>query len=847
MAHHRELAGASAMGNVTLAREDARAVWTWRWLADAAQDARYATRSLVRQPAFAIAAIAIVALGAGATLAVFGLLDALVVRSLPVPRPDRLVWFSNPAFSYPIYREVKARMAVFDGVFGWNIDRSYVDWSGGRGELRATDVLEVTGDFFRTLRVGTSIGRTFGEDDGRVAVLTFDAWRSHFAEDPAAVGSEILVGDAAFTVVGVAPAGFFGVAPGLDPEVILPIAGRYGAADPVLTSTTSSWLHLMARLKDGVGVEQAQAALGSIWPAVLEATTPGTMPAGRRAIYLGRVTRLEPGRTGFSPVRNQFADPLWLLMGLVGLLLAVACASVANLLLARGVHRRREIAVRLAIGAGPGRVFRQLLAESVVLTLAGTTLGILLASLEQTILVGLIQTSRNHAVLDTSIGWRSGALAVLLALAISALSAGLPTLQAVRGSVEAVLRRRDGDRFSRLRRMSPGTLLVALQVALAVVLLAGAAVFARSLTRVLGQDMGIDTSHVLIVSADAAAAGYKGSAQRAFHLTLLERLRRVPGVESAALSWVPPISNAMGDWTQSIGVDDAPIATTGPSVYFNGISPHYFSTVGTRLRRGRDVAVSDTASTPRIVVVNEALARQFFSGLDPIGHRITIGRTAGRRNLEIVGVVEDAKYRTLQEPARNIAYLPIAQAEDVTNGRDLFAEIRTATMPAVAADASRIVRELDSRVPVRVETIAARIRDSTLSERLIAVLAAALGGAALVIACASLYGLLAYTVSRRRRDIGIRIAIGARPGSVIWAVQREALAVTLIGVAGGLAATAGLGRFLGAALLFQTAPTDPLALGVAAVLMLAVSAAAAFVPARRAAATDPLAALSGDS
>ncbi len=319
----------------------------------------------------------------------------------------------------------------------------------------------------------------------------------------------------------------------------------------------------------------------------------------------------------------------------------------------------------------------------------------------------------------------------------------------------------------------------------------------------------------------------------------------MPAVEAAALSWMPPISNTMGNWTQSILVDGA-APEEARYVYFNGVSPRYFDTVGMRLDRGRDFEESDTASSPKVVVVNETLARTYFRGADPVGHRITIGKAASRKDLEVVGVVEDAKYRTLQEPQRSIAYLSIAQVEDVTSGRDLFATVRAANLPAIEAVARQVVRTIDPRVPVHVETVADRIRESTLTERLIAILAGALGIAALILACAGLYGLLAYAVSRHGREIGLRIALGAQPASVLWMVQRESLAVAVTGVLAGLAGALALGRYV-RTMLFEISPADPAALGAACAFMLLVASGAAFIPARRAASVDPVVALKRDS
>jgi predicted permease len=837
--------GGPAFGNATLAREDARAVWIWRWAEEAWQDVRYALRSMRRQPAFATSAVAIIALGIGATTCVFGLLDALVVRTLPVPSPQRLVWFSSPAFSYPVFREVQGRMPVFDGIFGWTIDRAYVDWSGASGELAPADVLEATGEFFSTLGVRAAAGRTFDSSDAAVAVISHAAWQRRFGSDPAAVGRTIRVANIPLSVVGVAPAGFFGVAPGFEPEVFVPIASRHAATDSIFTATTSSWLHLMARLKDGVSLPQADAALQTVWPGVMETTTGPDMPANRRAVYLGRKTSLEEGRTGYSTVRIRFGDPLRLLMALAGLLLAIACASVANLLLARGIARRKEIAVRLAIGAKRARIFRQLVTESLVLTLAGGAIGMLLASWAGGLLVRFLTTSRDRLALDTAPGWRTIGFSVALAVVVSVVAALLPSIQASRGDVTGGLKETGQAGSGLLRRWSAGKALVTIQVALALVLLAGAAVFGRSLARILAQDTGIDAGRLLVVSADAAAAGYQGHAQREFDLQLLDRLRAQPAVEAAALSWMPPISNTMGNWTQSITVDGvSPDASR--YVYFNGVSPKYFDTVGMRLRRGRDIADTDTAATPKVAVVNETLARQYFSGQDPIGHRISIGKAASRKDLEIVGVVQDAKYRTLQEPTRAIAYLSIAQVEDVTSGRDLFATVRTANLPAIEAAARQLVRAIDPRVPVHVETVADRVRESTLTERLIAILAAALGIAALILACAGLYGLLAYAVSRHGREIGLRIALGARPASVLWMVQRESLVLAAAGILTGLGGALALGRYV-RTMLFEVTPADPGALAVACACMLLVTSGAAFIPARRAASVDPLTVLKTDN
>ena len=858
MAFHKDLlarrsereggAGAKAFGNDTLAREDARRVWIGAWADDFRQDVRYTVRSLRRQPVFALCAIAILALGTGAVTSVFGLLDRLMVRSLPVAEPERLVYFANPSFSYPTFTDVQRHLPVFDGFFGWNMDRAYVDWSGGSGPLVAADLVEATPEFFPTLGVSAAAGRTFGAGDTTVAVLSHAAWRRHFGADYSAIGRVIRVGTAPYTVIGVAPAGFFGVAPGLEPEIFLPVHGR--RPESAFTSPTSSWLHLMGRLKAEVSRERANSMLQTVWPQILEGTTTPGMPPERRAMFLSRQTTLESGRTGFSRVRNLFGEPLRVLMALVVLLLGIACASVSNLLLARGAARRKEVAIRLAIGASRARVFRQLATEALVLTFTGAAIGLLFASWSSAGIVASLRTNASVLTLDTTPGVRTLMFVAALAVVVSIASAWLPALGATRGAAREALQETGQPGATLFRRWSAGKILVGVQVALAIVLLAGAAVFARSLTRVLGQGAGLDGRRLLVVVPDAVAGGLPDAAIGGFHATLLERLRATAGVEEAALAWKPPISYPGGSWTQTIGIDGGPgtLSTTTPAVFFNSVSPGYFSTVGMALRRGRDLAANDTTGAPIVTVVNETLARRYFPNQDPVGHRISIGLTPALQNVEIVGVVQDAKYRMLQEPQQSIAYLACDQHAPMRSGsnRNLVAVLRVP--PGVlTADAIReTARRVDPRVPIRVESVADRIRESTLNERVLATLAGGLGTIALVLACAGLYGLIAYAVSCHQREIGLRMALGARPRSVLWMVQRESLAIVGLGIVAGLAATFALGRFI-RTLLFEVTPADPVSLAGASAVMMVVAALAAYVPARRAASLDPIAALKRDS
>jgi predicted permease len=835
------------LGNLTLAREDARQVWVWPWLDAARQDISYALRILRRNRGFAAALIVVTSLGIGAATTVFGMLDALVLKPLPVYEPERLVYFSRPAFSYPIYSELRARTKdVFSDLFAWSLVDAHVDW---RGELEPTEVLAATGDFYTSLGIQPALGRFFGTDDDRVgggpggpaAVVSYRCWQERFGGDATILGRTVRINRVPFTIVGVAPRGFFGVAPGLSPELTIPLLPLQTPES--LAHHSSAWLHIMGRLQPALRLEEANAALQRIWPQVLETTTPRAMPADRRLKYLQRSTTLEPGVAGFSRVRNQFADPLWLLLGLVGLLFVVACTSTTNLLLARGIARQRELAVRLAIGASRLRLIRQFMTESLVWTTLGAMAGLFLASWTGSVMVGLLTSRESAIVLDLAPTWRVSLFAAALALLAAVSCSIAPALRTTRSAGSGLIDTHQivGGPF---RRWSLGQWLLAVQMALTMVLLAGGALFVRSLLHVLSQDAGIDREYVLVVTTDPAVAGYEKDRAILYNQQLRERLARLPGVQSVGLSVMPPISHDDGLWTQSIAVDGVPLQPEDARyVYFNAVSPDYFNTVGIRLLHGRDFGPGDVNSSPRVVVINAALARRFFPGQNPVGRRVSIGRDARRQDLQIIGVVADAKYQRLTEDVRSTAYLAVLQQGLDQN---VFAEVRSiAGTSSVAESVRREVRSLDPRVPLHIESVTDRIRGSLVRERILALLASTLGLAALILACAALYGLLAYAVSRQTREIGLRLALGAPRQRVIWMVMRDCLILTGCGVAVGLVATFALGRFA-RTLLFQISATDAASLVAAAGLMLSVAALAGLLPAMRASRVDPAVALKSE-
>ncbi len=768
------------MGNLTLAREEARAAWISPWLESTWQDVLYALRMFRRAPAFTATLVLVLGLGIGATTAVFTLVDGLILRALPVQSPDRLVYFSSPSFSYPVFQEVRARSTdVIQSVAAWSVEDMHVAWGQ---ELEPAAVLTASGGFFATLGVTAAIGRTFSEEDdqvgggphGRVAVISDAAWRRRYGGDPGAIGRTVRVGPETFTIVGVTPGGYSGVTPGMAPEITIPLLSTVRPAQ--LKSPTSSWVHLIGRLRDGVTLLEANTALTRFWPDVLEATTPSSVDADRRAHFLGRKTSLESASAGFSRVRNRFARPLWFLFALVGVLLLIACASAANLLLARGAGRRREIAVRLAIGAGRTRLVRQMLTESLVWTLLASLAGLLIASWGANALVALMTTREQKIDLDAGVSLRVLLFALGVAAVTSAVCSVLPAIGATRIDPAAGLKVAPDSTRAMPSRWASGRWIVAAQVALSVLLLGSAALFGRSLYTVLAQSAGVDRQNVLVLAADVDAAGYDEERAARFYQELLERVRQVPGIAAASLSMYPPLSGGDGAWTENIGIEGAQPIPGSITVYFNTVSSNYFGTTGMTLLRGRDIADGDHESAVPVVVVNETLARHFFPGQDPLGRRITIGRAQSRKDLQVVGLVSDAKYQRLQEAPRAVAFLPWRQQR----GDNMFIEMRVTPRASVSELVRREVRALDVVVPIHMQTVADRIRESIVTERVLASLAGLLAAVAAVLACAGLYGLLAYGVSRRTREIGVRLALGAERRAVVLGVLSESVVLALI-------------------------------------------------------------------
>ncbi len=666
-----------------------------------------------------------------------------------------------------------------------------------------------------------------------MGVLSYRTWQNRFGADPSVLGRSVRIEDAVVTIVGVTAPEFLGVAPGRAAEITIPVtlAPTLRVRDAqVLTQPFASWLHFMGRLPHGMSIRQADAAFQVLWRQTLEATTPADLAPDRRANFLGRTAALASASSGFSSVRNQFQQPLMILASFAGLLLIITCATVANMLAAQTLSRSREVAMRMALGCGRARLCRQLLIEGVALATLASLAALALGPALSRALVTLVATSQQPVTIDWTIDARLLALSLsLIALTALAFSTA-PMAFAVRIDAGPVLK---GDPR---RAAAPGhwfsRTLVAAQIACSVVLLVGAGLFLRSLTHVLSIDPGFDTRQLL-------AARLAPTDVRAVQ----DQLEATRGVQAVAVSIYPPISNRDGSWTNNIGIDGAAPVQSGRTTYFNAVSPSFFAALGTPILAGRDFAWSDTAGNTRVAIVNLTTAKRYFGDASPLGHRITVGLDASRRDLTIVGVVGDAKYQRLQEEQRDIVYLPFLQASEATAGRTIFSTIRVASMSDDTLQQIRAtIASLTPGRIVQLERVSDRIRESLVTERALAFIALMLAGCALLLSSAGVFGLMSHLVTRRTREIGVRMALGAGARRVLMQIVGQTLAVSIAGLIVGIAVALGSTERVRGLLHFISA-TDAMTYVSVGAITLMLSIVASWLPARRAASVDPASAL----
>ena len=805
-----------------------------RGLAGAAwQDLSYAARMLRRNPGFATVALLTLALGIGANTAIFSLVDAVLLRSLPVAEPERLVLISTVTargdarsnFSYPQFAYLREHADPVAKMFA--CATIHLNLSAGNLTDAPAGLL-VSDNYFSVLGVEPAIGRGFVAADEAVAVLSHRFWQTRFGGDPAIVGRSVLVNGVPVTVIGVAPRRFFGVEIGKSPDVFLPLAGsdRLRSGTPRLPIQNGFWLDVMARVQPGVSAAQATERVNIVYQHAIAEAGAAIRPNLARFLRERRVV-LSPGARGRRGIGEEFRTPLLILMTVVCLVLLIACANVANLLLARAAARRREIAIRLALGAGRVRLLRQFLTESLVLSAAGGTLGLLCAVWGSRALIVFFP----NRVIDTALDIRVLGFTLVTSVFSGLLFGVAPALRSSRTDVADAFRGaslRDGQ-VSRLRL---GKLLVAGQVGMALVLLIGAGLFIRTLGNLRAMDPGFRGDDVLLATLNPGLSRYAPERIGPFYADLLQRAAALPGVLSVSSADAPLLGGTFVDGFSVEGSGQSAEASV------RVVGPRFFETMGIAIRRGRDFSPDDRPGSGKVAIVNETAARKYFDGSDPIGRFIEI---AGEKHVEIVGIIADTKYKTLRAPVPNTVYLVMDQTR--WSGGERTLHVRTAGDPAGMVTALRAqVHAIDGNLPVKVAPFSDLLDENLAQERLVATLSGFFGAVALLLTAVGLYGVIAYSTGRRTREIGIRMSLGARRATVVWMVLRDCLILVALGIGTGLIATYWLSRFV-TRQLFEVAPADPATLALAMLFLITVAALAAYLPARRASRVDPMIAL----
>jgi predicted permease len=875
-------------GNPTLLADKSHSAWGWRWFEELTQDAGYGLRLLCRNPSFTAVAVLTLALGIGANTAIFSLIDAVMLKMLPVRKPEQLVllnWVApgwpymihsltgdsnrdqsgrstSTSFSYPIFEDIRAHAHAFSGVLAFaEAERVNVGVSGEAGVAQSQ---LVSGDFFSTLGVPAAIGRTINPQDDApganpVATISDSYWIRRFGRDPQMVGKMLTVNGVTFTVVGVAAPEFFGVQPGASIDIWLPLAtqplvdpGWMAYANPAevskFTARDDWWVLIMGRLKPGASQPQVRAGLDVI---VQQESSGIRKPATKRypeqALDPPKVELTSAGG-GLDELRSEFSEPLFILMGVVGLVLLIACANVANLLLARAASRQREIAVRLALGGGRARLIRQLLVESVLLAVVGGAVGVFLAYWASGVLVRLMSSGREPITLH--VAPNLGVLGFTAAVSVlTGILFGLaPALRGTRLDLtpalkEGAARIVGAIAHSSGRRQRLSQALVVVQIAMSLLLLIGAGLFVRSLTNLESENVGFDRRNILLFTIDATQAGYSADRLSAFYERLRKSIESIPGVRSASFSRHGLINSGIGMVGFSLqGFPPKPGRGDNGSVHVNYVGPEFFETFGIPPLLGRTIREQDTATSPMIAIVNHAFAQEYLEGQNPIGHRCGFGDQKTSSDIMIVGLVGDSRYGKLRDNPPPTLYVPYYQHMKELDAVNF--SLRTAGDPKDWIDGvGRTVRGIDRNLPIfDVKTEVEEINQATLQERLFAQLSGFFGILALALSSIGLYGMISYAVLRRTSEIGIRIALGAEKSKIVQMVLGEAMILAVLGIAVGAPVAFALSRLV-ASLLYGVRPTDPLTVVLATLALLFVGFLAAYLPARRASRIQPVIAL----
>ena len=845
-------------GNATFLKERSHDMFSFGRLEQIFQDVRYALRGLAKSPGFTGVVVLSLALGIGANTAIFSVMDALLLRSLPVSHPEQLVTLmrvdpsrgSANNLTYPMFEKFREQKQIFSDVSAlWQVEKpnAMISGSGGGVESKPLAVGLVSGPYFSMLGVKAAAGRVFTADDDvipgghPVAVISDRFWDRRFGRASDALGRTITMSNTSYTIIGVAARGFIGenIAQPTDLWVPMAMQSQIMPDRPgLLKHPTSMWMYSIARLKAGVSAKAAQPQIEVMFQQMMKDRI-GPNPSPQVLQRLGRQhMELAPAGTGFAVQREFFGQPLRVLMIIVGLVLLIACANVANLLLARSARRQREIAVRLAIGAGRWRIAQQLLTESVLLAFLGGATGLALAFWGSRLLTTMAASGRAAMNLEVPIDLRVLGFGALLCLATGILFGLAPALSTAKIALTPALSER-GNTSSSGSRFNLGKFLVVSQVAISLLLLIGAGLFTRTLANLRSQDLGFSRDHVWLFWINPPTGSSGAPLARIFD-AVQQRISGVPGVIAASPSRNGLLSGFVG--IRQVNVEGyTPKSDEDMGAQWSVIAPRFFDTIGMHLLLGRDFTERDNEKSPRVAVINETMARDFFAGQNPVGKRFgTGGDDPG--SIEIVGVVQDSKYFNLRDKNVRMMYFPYRQ--DINSLIWMCLAVRTTDdSPAFAGRIRDEIRAVDQRLAVpRIDTVEQQVNATLVEERLTAVLSGFFGVLALMLACLGLYGVMAYTAARRTNEIGIRMALGATRSEVLGMVLKECLLLVGIGIVIGIPAALALTRLV-SSLLFGIKASDPLTIAGSAALMLAVAAVAGFLPARRAAHVDPMIAL----
>jgi predicted permease len=826
------------------------------------QDIRFGLRTLGKNPGFTLVAILTLALGIGANAAIFSLTDQVLLRLLPVERPRELVVLSSPgvghgriwsdieggpSFSYPMYKDLRDRNEVFTGLLA----RYHLQVNvAGEGQSQLAEGELVTGNYFQVLGVRPFLGRVLTVQDetapgaNPVTVLSYGYWTRHFGSDPNILNKQLAVNGNSLTVVGVARPGFAGVQVGQIPDLFIPITMKAQMTPnwDGLADRNDHWVTMLGRLQPGVTAEKAQAGLAPVYRALMEGdATALKLSARDQQEFVNRKLVLGTGSHGRPVLQHDAGQPLLVLMAMVGLVLLIACANLAGLLIARGEGRQREIALRLALGAGRVRLVRQLMTESLILALAGGAAGLALASWTLSVIVNSIPEDQGASGLTSQLDYRVLIFACVVSVVTGVLFGLVPAIRATHTDLQSVLKDQGVNVSGGRTNVRVRKFLLTSQIALTAVLLSAAGLFAHSLLNLKTQDLGVRPDHVLEFSISPELNRYTPPQT----IALADRIRKsmglLPGVRSASESEIPMLANSNSSSNVTVQGYNAQ-EDEDMNVDQNFVGPNFLATMGIPLLNGREFSEADSGTSPKVAIINEAMARRFFAGRNPIGLRFGFGGGKDvKLDTEIVGIVKDSKNSDVKQAARPFAFLPYSQSEHAGNATFY---VRTNQDPvALTATVRNLIQGFDGNLPVYgVKTLTAQVDEIMFTDRLVTIFSLCLGLLASLLAAVGLYGVMAYVVARRTREIGIRMALGATQQSVAWMILREILGMLAAGLCVGLIAAYGIGRVV-ESLLFGVKASDPVVFVLAAGLLAAVALLAGWLPSRKAANVDPMVAL----